>query len=92
MVEKYGKDGLVVLAVNAWDEEEELLRKFVGENKLNQRVLLEGGETADRYLLGGSVPALLWINREGIVVDTEWGFDSPGSLEAKTRGLLSPTG
>ncbi len=75
--------------MNAWDEEAETLRKFVTDNKLKQRVLLEGGETADRYMLGGSVPTLLWIDRDGVVVDTEWGFDSAETLETKTRRLLS---
>jgi hypothetical protein len=80
------------LAVNAWDEEEDVLRRFVTENKLKQRVLIDGGETADRYMLGGSVPTLLWIGRNGVVVDTEWGFGESESLEAKTRLLLSTGG
>jgi len=83
------KDGLSVLAINAWDEDEDQLASFVKENKLKQRVLLEGSETAERYGSGSNVPALLWIDRNGVVVATEWGFGGPDSLHSKTQALLA---
>lgn len=89
LVRKYADDGLVVLAVNAWDEDEQLVREFVQEQKLTQRVLLNGREVAyDRYRVPG-VPTLLWIDGASVVTDIEIGFAGAESLESKTKRLLS---
>jgi len=65
---------LVVLAPNAWDEEKSVLKRFVKKENLRQRVLLNAGEVFTA--LGGKrVPTVLFIDRKGIVVDVELGFD-----------------
>jgi hypothetical protein len=77
-----------VLGVNAWDEPKPDVADFAKENKLKQRILLDGSAAGSRYKIMG-VPTVFWINPEGEIVDAEVGFDSPESLAEKTRRLLA---
>jgi len=80
----------VVLAVNAWDEDKEILKQYVEQNKLNQLVLLNGGETSDRFgIPSRSVPTVLWIDRSGIVVDVDTGSGNVKTLEDNTKRLVN---
>jgi len=80
----------VVLAVNAWDEDKEILKQYVEQARLNQRVLLNGGETCDRYLIPNrSIPTLFWIDRAGVVVDIDPGTGDVKTLENNTKKLVS---
>ena len=89
IAEKYADQGLVVLAPNAWDEEKGLLKRYVKKEKLRQRVLLNAGSVFKAYG-GRSVPTVLFIDQEGIVVEVEIGFDEgSGHLEEKVQSLLS---
>ncbi len=77
-----------MLSVNMWDENHADIRRFANERKLKHRFLLDGSAIKSEY--GGlGIPAALWINREGIVVETEIGFHGPQSLEQKTRKLVA---
>lgn len=78
-----------MLAVNAWDEPKSVLSRFVRKQKLNQTVLLNGSEVAKRYHTKGSVPVVLWIDRDGVVVGTEFGYEGPESLQRETDRLLA---
>jgi len=80
----------VVLAVNAWNEDKEILKQYVEQNKLNQLVLLNGGETSDRFgIPSRSVPTVLWIDRSGIVVDVDTGSGNVKTLEDNTKRLVN---
>lgn len=80
----------MVLAVNAWDEDKEILKQYVEQAKLNQRVLLNGGETCDRYsITGRSVPTLFWIDRDGIVAEVDPGSGDVKTLERNTKRLVT---
>ena len=76
------------MAVNAWDEPKDLLAKYAEKEKLAQRILLEGSDVADTYGITG-LPATLWVNRQGVVVDTEMGFEGAEALKVKTERLLT---
>ena len=89
MVDKYAKDGLTVLAVNAADEDEATLKRFVRHQKLKQQVLLNGGSVFEDRYNGKSFPTSLWIDRAGVIVDTEVGYDGPETLDKKTKRLLA---
>ncbi len=81
---------MIVLAVNAWDEDKEILKQYVEQNKLNQRVLLNGGETSDLYgIPSRSVPTMLWIDRSGVVVDIDFGSGDVKTLENNTKTLVA---
>jgi len=76
--------------VNAWDEDKEILKQYVEQNKLNQLVLLNGGETSDRFgIPSRSVPTVLWIDRSGIVVDVDTGSGNVKTLEDNTKRLVN---
>jgi len=77
-----------VLAANAWDEEKRVLQRYVKKSNLKQHVLLDGGALFDAY--GGStVPTVLFINKQGTVVDVAVGFGGPGDLITRTEKLLA---
>jgi len=76
-----------VLGVNAWDEPEDVVAGFVKEKNLKHRMLLYGRETATQCGLVG-LPAILWIDREGVIVDAALGLTSGRRINAKTKALL----
>lgn len=88
LAEAHVRDGLVVLAVNAWDESKEQLKRYAEKEKLAHRILLQGSTVADAYHVS-AVPVTLWINREGMVVDSKSGFDGAEEVRQKTRKLLT---
>ncbi len=87
MAERYAEDGLLVLAVNAWDEPKKKVAKFVADKKLKHRVLLSGGKVSREYGVRG-IPTTFWINRQGVIVDAELGFHGAASIEKKTEHLV----
>ncbi len=84
-------EGLIVLAVNVWDEDKRQIDRFVRKEKLAQRMLLNGSKVASSYKYPG-VPTLLWIDETGIVKDVEVGFHGPASLARRTDSLLRSSG
>ncbi len=87
LADKYKSDGLVVLAVNTWDEPKETLDAFVREKNLKYRILLNGRGVGNTYGVTG-VPTNVWINPQGIMVDAALDFKDPKKLEEKTKRLL----
>ena len=93
MANEHKKDGLVVLAVNAWDEDAELIKQYIEQNKYTHRVLLNGGEVSDRYgIPSRSVPTVFWIDTAGIIVDVDPGSGDAAKLESLTEKLLAKKG
>lgn len=83
----------MVFAVNAWDEDKEILKQYVEQAKLSQRVLLNGGETCDRFSIPNrSVPTVFWIDRAGIVVEVDPGSGNAKTLENNTKKLVAGKG
>ena len=81
---------MVVLAVNAWDEDKDILKQYVENNKFNQRVLLEGGKIIQQYgVPDGTLPTVFWIDRAGVVMDVDVGSGDVKKLESKTRNLVN---
>ena len=78
----------MVLAANAWDEDRETIARFAAKKKLHQRFLLDAGEVSLEYG-ATSMPTVLWIDREGRIVDAQVGLGSRRSLAAKTKALLA---
>lgn len=88
LAEEHADEGLVVLAINAWDEDEAILRRFARKENLKQRILLNGNAVYREYGKPG-LPFTVWIKPDGSVHDVELGFDDAKPLEAKTKELLS---
>ncbi len=91
---KHASAGLVVLAVNAWDENPAALRVFAREKGLTYPILLNGGAVA-RDLYGvESVPTHIWIDRNGRIDDVTVGYghvDGPKGQDRAQRLLDPPT-
>jgi hypothetical protein len=87
---KYAASGLVVLAINTWDEDERQLKKWAVSEQLKQRILVYGREVGELYGVGGAVPAAVWIDPAGKVVTTESGKIGQMRLEHHTKRLLGP--
>ena len=78
-----------MLAPNAWDEEKSLLKRYVKKENLRQRVLLNASAVFNAYG-AKSVPTVLFIDKEGIVIDVTIGFDhGPEHLEKMVQRLVS---
>lgn len=75
------------MAVNSWNEPKDDLAKFAEDQNLKHRICLEGRSVAQAYGVK-VVPTVLWIARDGRVVDVELGFDGPEALDRRTRRLL----
>lgn len=84
----FGKDGLVVLGVNVWDEEKSDIAAFVKEKKLKHRILLNGRSMAKTTYRIGGLPIVLFIDRKGVVVDVHTSDDA-STLKNKAAALLS---
>lgn len=78
----------MVLAANAWDEDKGTLKHWVRKDKLKQRVLLQASGVFKRYR-GTGVPAVFWINKEGIIVDAVDHLLGKAGLEKRTKKLLA---
>lgn len=89
MKEKYGSDGLEVVAINL-DKERALADKFLDTMKLNFIVAFDAsGESAEKYMLRG-MPGSYLIGRDGSIQASHLGFNDRDKvkLEAAIRVLL----
>ena len=85
--ERYQADGLVVLAVNA-KENESLVRPFIESSGFTFPVLLDPvGEIVNQYQVR-SFPTTVIIDRDGIVRHIQVGMISEAELEAIIAPLL----
>lgn len=87
LAEQHKENGLVVLAVNIWDESKKRVAEFAEKKNAKMPMLLSGSKVATQYRLLG-VPTCLWVDPGGLVVDVQVGFYGPEPLEQKTRRLL----
>ena len=89
MKEKYGSDGLEVVAVNL-DKERALADKFLDTMKVNFVVAFDAsGESAEKYKLRG-MPGSYLIGRDGYIQASHLGFidRDKAKLEAAIKVLL----
>ena len=76
LAERHQGDGLTVLAVNAWDEERDVITKFAREGNLKQRILLNGRKVYEEtYGPKRGVPTVFWIDRGGKIVHTHLDYE-----------------
>lgn len=88
MAEQYKGQGLVVLAVNHWDEPASTLKRFVTESKLSHQILLDGNEVGRSYGVTG-VPVTFWIDATGVVKEVDVGWSGkPKKLHERANALL----
>mgnify|MGYP000211062416 CR=1 FL=1 len=67
LYEKFKNRGFTVLAVNSWNEDADLMRKFARINKLGYPMLLNGLATTDAWGVTG-LPDNFLVDRSGKIV------------------------
>jgi thiol-disulfide isomerase/thioredoxin len=88
---KYKEQGLVVVAINAWDEPADLVRKYVESEKLTHQFLLDGRAVFRDVYRFRETPDSCWIDHKGLIVGIHFGFD-PGEesiLDRQAQELLA---
>jgi len=85
--EKYAGSGLIILGINAWNEPQPDVARYVKEQRLKHRVLLDGNETFLSYGFT-HIPTVLFIRPDGTVADVHHGFDGPTHLEQGIKRLV----
>jgi hypothetical protein len=64
----------MVIAVNGWDEDKEMVQEFVNKEKLKHTVLLMGSKVAEERFGVSSYPSTFWLDHQGKVLRREMGF------------------
>ncbi len=83
-----------MIAVNAYDESQAVVAKYVERAKVTHPIVLMGRQVAREKYQVGAYPTSFWIDHRGQVVDYVVGFD-PGDevyLAARLRQLLNERG
>ena len=86
-VHQYQNEGLLVLAVNA-GENQGVVRDFLDAQGLDLPVLLDpGGQIRAAYGVG-ALPVTVWIDAAGVVRAEQLGPVTPETIAAAMRKLL----
>lgn len=87
LAEKYADKGLVVLGINGWDDPREVVAAYQEKNNFKHTLLLNGSEVAKAYGID-LYPSCIWVNKQGIITDIQYGATNAKKLETKTEKLL----
>jgi peroxiredoxin len=77
--ERLGSQGLVVVAVNPWNEDRNLVQSYVAKEKLTHLFLLQGKAVFDDQYRLFEAPTSCWIDHRGRIVSINFGFDADES-------------
>jgi len=87
--EKYAKQGLVVIGINAYERGGDPV-KYMKDQNFNYTLLLKGDDVAQAYKVE-SIPSMYIIDKQGKIAHTELGAvpDLESKLDSKIKSLLS---
>lgn len=87
--EKYSKQGLVVIGINAYERGGDPV-KYMKDQNFSYTLLLKGDDVAQTYKVE-SIPSMYLIDKQGKIAHTEIGAvpDLESKLENKIKALLS---
>jgi peroxiredoxin len=88
---QYGPEGLQVVGI-AVDEDStpDDLKQFAGKLGVNYPILVGKESVEDQYGGVQFLPATLYINREGMIVDKVFGLKGRGEIEDNIKKALGP--
>ncbi|HVU85934.1 MAG TPA: TlpA disulfide reductase family protein [Pirellulales bacterium] len=89
--DRFKDEGLVVIAVNGYDESKVEVEKYVRDKGLSHPIALMGSKVAGKQYTVASYPVTFLIDRKGVLVDYHLGFE-PGDeklLAASIERLLA---
>ena len=87
---KHASKGLVILAVNAWNEPQGKVQEFVKAQGINYTVALQGGDVAAAWGVNG-IPTSFCIDAQGQIVSEGVGAESESELERRLKAILPGT-
>ena len=89
LYKKYKDKGFVILAVNAYNETEQAVSKFVKAHDIAYPIAMMGREVSRTYS-ARALPSDFWIDRDGKVFDYHVGFapSTAEQFEAKLKDSL----
>ena len=70
------------------DEDLNALQNFVQSNSLNYTIITNSKDIASQYGLSG-IPCTFFINKEGVIMHKEVGFQGEASLQSYVQELLN---
>lgn len=88
LAEKYKEAGLVVLAINHWNESKAMIERFAKQEKLTHRLLMNGAVVGRRHYKISYIPVYIWIDEEGYIVEQS-GSTTTEKLQEKTAKLMA---
>jgi len=77
LYEKQKGSNFTVVAVNAYDEQQDVVASYVEQAKLQHPIVLMGRQVARQKYFVGAYPTTFWVDSQGIIIDYVVGFD-PG--------------
>ncbi len=79
-----------MIAVNGWDEERDVVARYIEEKGFKQKVLLMGGTIAAEKYGVTNYPTNFLLDKNGVVVDFEMGFnpEMADKMEKNIAALL----
>jgi thiol-disulfide isomerase/thioredoxin len=85
--EKYAQKGLKILAINAWDEDREMVGRFVADQKLPYMILMKGRSVFRDKYNGRTIPKNFLVDSSGNIVLDQNGWDE-SQMVSKIEELL----
>ncbi len=85
---EYGEKGLVILAIDAGDEEVSTVRAFVQANRVNYLNLMADAQVIQAYRLTGH-PLSVFVTPQGTIYSLYLGATSKKTLEKDIQALLA---
>lgn len=83
--DRYANRGLKIIAVNAWNEPEGMVRKFAAERKLEYVILLDGAGVHTELYGGRGVPDSYLIDRSGVIQYALSGYNESAGRRLERR-------
>jgi thiol-disulfide isomerase/thioredoxin len=85
---QYGPQGLQVLGIALDDSPEKTIRDFARKMKVNYPILMGTEKIADFYGGVDALPMIVWVDREGKIVDRAMGLESKSRIEDAIKKSL----
>ena len=79
---------MVVLSINADNNDPGRIREYVEKAGLKQPILLNGSGVAMETYSARAYPTTYWIDKKGNLVERQYGFHDFGKLERTARKYL----
>ena len=77
-----------MLAIDTDNSSPEILKRFVAQHDLQQRMLVNGNGVANEKYYAPRFPTKYWVDRSGTIVARHYGAQTVEDIEAQLKSLL----